>query len=44
MGQNCYAHKGNIIGLFRYMQYVNDEHLWTKVGECYINVGKDDDP
>ncbi|WQJ53907.1 MAG: hypothetical protein [Wendovervirus sonii] len=44
MGQNCYAHKHDIIGLFRYMQYVNDEHLWQKLGESYMIIGKDDDP
>jgi len=26
------------------MQYVNDENLWSKIGETYMIVGKDDDP
>lgn len=44
MGQNCYAHKKNIIGLFRYMQYVNENKLWNKVGQCYMIIGNEDDP
>ena len=44
MGQNVYAHKDDIIGLFRYMQYVNENNLWNKVGDAYVIIGKDDDP
>ena len=44
MGQNYYSKKKDIIGLFRYMQYVNDNDLWNKVGEAYMIIGKDDDP
>lgn len=44
MGQNYYAKKKNVIGIFRYMQYVNDNNLWNKVGEAYMIIGKDDDP
>lgn len=44
MGGSRYMNKRDVIGLFRYMQHVNDEDLWNKVGEMYIVVGKDDDP
>lgn len=44
MGQNYYSKRDDIIGLFRYMQYVNDNHLWDKVGDAYMIIGKDDDP
>jgi len=44
MGQNYYSRKQDIIGLFRYMQYVNDYDLWNKVGEAYMIIGKEDDP
>ena len=42
MGQNCYANKRNIIGIFRYMQYVNENDLWNKVGQAYIIIGNKD--
>ena len=44
MGNNYYSRKDDIIGLFRYMQYVNDNNLWDKVGDAYMIIGKDDDP
>lgn len=44
MGQNCYDKKENVIGLFRYMQFVNENSLWDKVGQGYIIVGNPDDP
>lgn len=44
MGQNVYAHKKDIIGLFRYMQYVDENKLWNKVGDVYMIIGKDDNP
>jgi hypothetical protein len=43
MGQNCYAHKKDVIGIFRYMQYVNDNNLWNKIGQLYITIGNNDD-
>ena len=43
MGQNLYTRKDDIIGMFRYMQYVNDNKLWNKVGDAYMIVGKDDE-
>jgi len=43
MGQNCYAHSKNIIGLYRYMQYVNEHNLWNKIGEAYMVIGNEDD-
>ena len=44
MGQNYYSKKKNIIGLFRYLQWVHENGLWNKVGEAYMIIGKDDDP
>lgn len=44
MGNTYYSRKSDIIGLFRYMQYVNDNDLWNKVGDAYMIIGKDDDP
>lgn len=44
MGNTYYSKKDDIIGLFRYMQYVNDNMLWDKVGNSYMIIGKDDDP
>ena len=44
MGQNYYSRKKNIIGLFRYLQWVHENGLWNKVGEAYMIIGKDDDP
>ncbi len=44
MGQNIYPHKKDIIGIFRYMQYVHENKLWNKVGDAYMIIGKDDDP
>lgn len=44
MGQNCYANKKSIIGLYRYMQYVNENQLWNKVGQGYMIIGNEDDP
>lgn len=44
MGNTYYSKKNDIIGLFRYMQYVNDNMLWDKVGNAYMIIGKDDDP
>ena len=44
MGNNYYSRKDDIIGLFRYMQYVNENNLWNKVGDAYMIIGKDDDP
>ena len=31
------------IGLYRYMQYLNENELWTKVGQAYMIVGAKDD-
>lgn len=42
MGQNAYACKRNVIGLFRYMQYVNENKLWNKVGQSYMIIGNED--
>jgi len=44
MGNTYYSKKDDIIGLFRYMQYVNDNMLWDKVGNSYMIIGEDDDP
>lgn len=44
MGQNYYDKKKNIIGLFRYMQYVHENNLWNKVGKSYMIIGNDDNP
>ena len=44
MGRTYYSRKDDIIGIFRYMQYVNDNMLWDKVGDAYMIIGKDDDP
>lgn len=44
MGNTYYSKKNDIIGLFRYMQYVNDNMLWDKVGNAYMIIGKNDDP
>lgn len=43
MGNKYYSAKDDIIGLFRYMQYVNDNNLWNKVGYGYMIIGKEDD-
>lgn len=42
MGQNAYACKRDVIGLFRYMQYVNDNKLWNKIGQAYMIIGNED--
>ena len=39
-----YSRKKNIIGLFRYLQWVHENGLWNKVGESYMIIGNDDDP
>ena len=44
MGNTYYSRKDDIIGLFRYMQYVNDNQLWNVVGDAYMIIGKEDDP
>ena len=44
MGNTYYSRKDDIIGLFRYMQYVNDNNLWDKAGDGYMIIGKEDDP
>ena len=44
MGNTYYSRKTDIIGLFRYMQYVNENDLWNKVGDAYMIIGKDDNP
>ena len=44
MGRSTYSKKDDVIGLFRYIQYVNDEHNWLNIGDLYIAIGKDDDP
>ena len=44
MGQSRYSRKSDVIGLFRYIQYVNDEHNWLNIGDLYVAIGKDDDP
>lgn len=44
MGQKYYSKKKDIIGLFRYIQYVQENNLWNKVGDAYMIIGKDDDP
>lgn len=36
-------YKENTIGLYRYMQYLNENDLWTRLGEMYAVVGKPDD-
>lgn len=43
MGQNCYPKRSDVIGLFKYMQYVFDNDLWTKIGKGYIIIGNKDD-
>ena len=44
IGQNYYSRKKNIIGLFRYLQWVHENGLWNKVGEAYMIIGNDNDP
>ena len=44
MGRSTYSKKDDVIGLFRYIQYVNDEHNWLNIGDLYIAIGKEDDP
>lgn len=44
MGRNCYPTKKNMIGLYKYMGWVNENNLWTKIGEGYMIVGSKDDP
>lgn len=36
-------YKEKTIGLYRYMQYLNENDLWSKLGEMYAVVGKPDD-
>lgn len=43
MGQNYYSKKNTVVGIFRYMQYVNDNNLWNKVGAAYMIIGNEDD-
>lgn len=36
-------YKENTIGLYRYMQYLNENDLWTRLGEGYMVIGNKDD-
>ena len=44
MGRFCYPTKQNVIGLYKYMSWVNSNKMWQKVGEGYMVIGKPDDP
>lgn len=44
LGESCYSDKTKIMGLYRYMDYVTENHQWMKVGEAYMAVGKADNP
>ena len=35
--------KENAIGLYRYMQYLNENDLWSRVGQAYMIIGAKDD-
>jgi len=35
--------KENIIGLYKYMEYLSSNDLWLRVGDGYMLIGKDDD-
>lgn len=36
-------YKENTIGLYRYMQYLNENDMWTKLGETYMVISHKDD-
>ena len=42
LGESCYSDKTKIMGIYRYMDYVNDNHLWMKIGDAYMAIGKAD--
>lgn len=44
LGESCYSKKTKILGIFRYMDYVSDNHLWMKIGQGYMALGRDDNP
>lgn len=44
LGESCYSDKERIMGVFRYMDYVTENHQWLKIGDGYLALGKDDDP
>lgn len=44
MGRFCYPTKQNVIGLYKYMSWVNSNKMWQKVGEGYMVIGKPDEP
>lgn len=44
LGESCYSNKTKIMGIFRYMDYVSENHLWMKIGQGYMALGKDDNP
>lgn len=35
--------KENVIGLYKYMEYLSNNDLWLRVGDGYMLIGKDDD-
>lgn len=40
---NDIMNKENYIGLYRYMQYLNENDLWSRVGQFYAIIGAKDD-
>ena len=42
LGESCYSDKTKILGLYRYMEYVNENNLWIRIGDAYMAIGKDD--
>lgn len=43
MGRYNYPTKKNMIGLYKYMGWVNENSLWTKIGKGYAIIGSTDD-
>jgi hypothetical protein len=44
LGDSCYSDKAKILGIFKYMDYVTENHQWLKIGQGYMALGADDDP
>lgn len=44
LGESCYSDKTKIMGLYGYMRYVSDHNMWTRIGECYMAIAKEDNP
>lgn len=42
MGLSLYIDVNEIIGMMQYMQFVNDNNLWTSIGDFYAAIGKPD--